>query len=157
MTRACKPMTWSDSTVLVTRLWLDSTKSWLDSDSTQPSHDSTGKNFRWLWLKACVTLTRKKWLEHITASQTYQKRSGDVILGQCFLTGWMVHPRVNEIFARVNETRGVNKGWMKFLFLILCVLWKHVLVLFLFKTYQQSWIKWRTSSILALHLQQSAT
>jgi len=27
--RACKPMTRSDTTVLVTRLWLDSTKSWL--------------------------------------------------------------------------------------------------------------------------------
>jgi len=28
---------------------------------------------------------------------------------QCFLTGWMVHPRVNEIFARVNERKGVNE------------------------------------------------
>jgi len=43
---------------------------WLDSDSTRPSHgsdsDSTRKNFRWLWLEGLVTLTRQKWLGHIT-------------------------------------------------------------------------------------------
>jgi len=32
LTSACKPMTRSDSTILVTRLWLNSTKSWIDSD-----------------------------------------------------------------------------------------------------------------------------
>jgi len=31
-----------DVSLLVTRLWLDFTKSWLDSDTTQ-------KKFRWLW------------------------------------------------------------------------------------------------------------
>jgi len=36
-------MTRSNSTVLVTRFWLDSTKSWLDPALTR-------KNFRWLWL-----------------------------------------------------------------------------------------------------------
>jgi len=36
-------MTRSDSTILVTQIWLDSTKSWLDSDSNR-------QNFRWLWL-----------------------------------------------------------------------------------------------------------
>jgi len=40
---------------------------------------------------------------------------------QRFLTGWMVHPRVNEIFAKVNTRRGMNEGWMKFLFLIFCI------------------------------------
>jgi len=40
-------------------LWLDSTKSWLHSGSTR-------KNFMWLWLEELVTLTRQKWLGHIT-------------------------------------------------------------------------------------------
>ena len=31
-------------------------------------------------------------------------------LVQCFLIGWMVHPRVNKIFAGVNQPKGVNKG-----------------------------------------------
>ena len=44
-------MTRNDSTVLVTQLWLDSTKSWLDSKSTP-------KKFRWLWIERLVTLTR---------------------------------------------------------------------------------------------------
>jgi len=39
LTQACKPMTRSDSTVLVTR-----------SDSNRPSDDSARKNFRRLWL-----------------------------------------------------------------------------------------------------------
>jgi len=41
--RACKAITRSDLTVLVTRLWRDSTKSWLESDSNR-------RNFKWLWL-----------------------------------------------------------------------------------------------------------
>ena len=43
-------MTRSDSTVLVTRLLLDSTK----------LCDSTRKNYRWLWLEGLVTLIRQK-------------------------------------------------------------------------------------------------
>jgi len=41
---------------------------WLDSDSTRPSHDSTRKKFRWLWLEGLVTrlVTRQIWLVHIT-------------------------------------------------------------------------------------------
>ena len=31
-------------------------------------------------------------------------------IAQCFLIGWMVHPRVNKIFAGVNQPKGVNKG-----------------------------------------------
>jgi len=30
-------------------------------------------------------------------------------LHQCFLTRWMAHSRLNEIFARMNERRGVNE------------------------------------------------
>ena len=41
-----------------------------------------------------------------------------ITLFQCFLTGWMIHPRVNKIVARLNETSGVNERWMKFMFLI---------------------------------------
>jgi len=54
LTRVCKPMTRQFSS--------------LDSDSTRPSHDSdsTRKNFGWLWLEGLVTLTRQKWLGHIT-------------------------------------------------------------------------------------------
>ena len=47
-------------------------------------------------------------------------------LQQCFLTGWMVHSRVNEISARVNERRWVNEGWMSFLLL------RFFILLFLF-------------------------
>ena len=65
----------------VTRHWLELANQWLevtrqfsclDSDSTRPSHDSdsTRKNFRWLWLEGLVTLTRQKWLGHITVSQS---------------------------------------------------------------------------------------
>ena len=60
-------------------------------------------------------------------------------LDQCFSTGRMVHPRMNEIFARVNEKTGVNEGWVNFLLLSFCILW------FLFfspNTYQQSLINW---------------
>ena len=32
------------------------------------------------------------------------------VLAQCFLIWWMVHPRVNKIFAGVNQPKGVNKG-----------------------------------------------
>jgi len=39
VTRACKTMTQSDSTVLVIRLWLDWTKSWFDSDWTRKTSD----------------------------------------------------------------------------------------------------------------------
>jgi len=54
LTRACKPMTRSDSTVLVTRL---------DQVMTLTL---TRKNFRWLWLEGLVTLTRQKLLGLIT-------------------------------------------------------------------------------------------
>jgi len=51
--------------------WLEATRQflWLDSDSTRPSHDSDADStiFKWLWLEGLVTLTRQKWLGHITA------------------------------------------------------------------------------------------
>ena len=58
--------------------------------------------------------------------------------------------KVNEIFARVIERRGVNEfSVAKFL---------HPLVpVFLLNTHQQSWIKWLVPSVPTLHLQQSAT
>jgi len=52
-------MTQSDSTVLVTRLWLVLTKSWLDSKKVLMPLTR-------LWLEWFVTLTRQKWLGHIT-------------------------------------------------------------------------------------------
>jgi len=56
-----QPITQSDSTDFVNRLWLYSNKSWLDSDSTW-------KNFWWLWLKGLVSrvLIRRIWSGHIT-------------------------------------------------------------------------------------------
>jgi len=35
-----------------------------------------------------------------------------VYLDQWFLTGCMVHPRVNEIFATENERKGVNEFYV---------------------------------------------
>jgi len=49
--------------------WFEVTRHflWLDSDSTW-------KNFWWLWLEGLVTLTRQKWLGHITSlGRTYRK------------------------------------------------------------------------------------
>ena len=53
-------------------------------------------------------------------------------LDQCFLTGWMVHLRVNKIFSGMNERRGVGEGWIYFLFSIICILRWHAFVLFFF-------------------------
>ena len=59
----------------VANQWLEVTRqfSWLDSDSTRPSHDSNSDSKKiwmtltWLWHEGLVTLTRQKWLGHITA------------------------------------------------------------------------------------------
>ena len=59
-------------------LWLHSTKSWLDSDSIR-------QNCRWLWLEGLVTLTRQKWLGHIT-DQWWRKLFVEVNVGAS--SGW---------------------------------------------------------------------
>jgi len=54
LSRACKPMTWSDLTGFVTRLWLDSTKSWLDLRNLDVS-DSTKMTWaRRVALRTCI-------------------------------------------------------------------------------------------------------
>jgi len=77
-----------------------------------------------------------------------------VAVSQCFLIEWIVHPRVNEFFLRLNERRGVNE-----IYVPKCVysLEKYIYFVFLPNTKQHSWIKWRTSSVLTLRLQQSST
>jgi len=69
------------------------------------------------------------------------------------LTRWMVHPRLNEIFQGwMNE-----KGWMKGEKISVAKFFDPLVFLVLPNTYQQPWIKWRTSRILSLPLKQSAT
>jgi len=48
----------------------------------------------------------------------YKQEAQQSNVVQCFLTGWMVHPRVNEIFTRVTA----KEGWMKLQFRIFCIL-----------------------------------
>ena len=49
----------NDSTVLVTRLWLYSTKSWPVSDSTIKILDDPESKELWLWPKGLVTPSRQ--------------------------------------------------------------------------------------------------
>ena len=49
-------------------------------------------------------------------------------------------PSMNEIFPRVNENRGVNDEWMKFLFLIILLCGTCIYLVFLLNILQQSWI-----------------
>ena len=79
----------------------------------------------------------------------------------------MVHPRVNEIFARANERRGVNEIFARanerrgvneisvsnFLhsLVVTCIF------LFFYPTHKHSLLKWPTSSVLTLRLQRSET
>ena len=65
-----------------------------------------------------------------------------------FLSGWMVHPGVNETIVRVNEI-SVSDFFVSSENM-------HLSCLFSPK-HQQSWIKWRTWRILTSRLQQLAT
>jgi len=41
--------------------------------------------------------------------KSWKRRHWRSILEQCFVTGWMVYPRVNEIFATVNARGEMNE------------------------------------------------
>jgi len=56
---------------------------------------------------------------------------------------------MNTVLTRVNE--------ISTLYILYPMITCFCLVFFLPKTYQQSWTKWQTSSVLTLHLQQWAT
>jgi len=117
------------------------------------------KSKGWVWESSLMKLWLSVFRKHVTGSRLYWNpsctypahKSG---ASQCFLTRWMVHHRVNENVARVNERIGVNEMSVpNFLYpLVTCIC-------FAFLTQNLSAIvnKSQTSSVLTLCLQQSAT
>ena len=113
LTRACKPMTRSTSTILVTRLWLDQvmtlTRLWLDQVMTLTR----------LWLEGLVTLTRKKLLGHIADRGTetacemhdleYHSAHAQMVWGQRFrkteiwLDTWRQARKLHTVEASNNR------------------------------------------------------
>jgi len=82
------------------------------------------------WAASCEVKLSVSWKWRCSCKSDLTEQES---LEQCFLTGWMLHPRVNESFATVNKIRGMNEGCMKFLFLIFCILQWHAYVCFFYQ------------------------